>query len=295
MVEAEDFTDASAVAVDPAVPSRWRCVLRPSWDTPRGLHGGMVTVAGLRAILAEIDDPGLVLRSSRTLFLEPPDRDLCIDVRDVRRGGLTAHVEAVLHGGDPTHPSAIVTALAGRARPSDDYQDSPVPDVAAWDALASDPTFGDAAQDPFFPPLFAHFDSRIARGVLPFDPAWAPGQEARFCRWHRYHLPPRTASGALDPLSIVPFADLPAPAMWVRFGPDEPFYAPVSLDLQIHYLEPPTDEWILSDARARHLGDAYVVTETDLWSGGRLVAISSQTMLARALPPLSSDQPITLR
>ena len=39
----------------------------------------------------------------------------------------------------------------------------------------------------------------------------------------------------------------------------------------------------MGEVRSRWMGDGYAWTETDLWSGGRLVGISTQMMLAAAM------------
>ncbi len=48
-------------------------------------------------------------------------------------------------------------------------------------------------------------------------------------------------------------------------------------------LEPVREPWVLTDFRTRWLGDGYAHTTCDLWSAGRLVAVSEQMMLVRPM------------
>jgi acyl-CoA thioesterase len=135
------------------------------------------------------------------------------------------------------------------------------------------------------PPLFDHLEVKTAFGQLPWEDSWTPDQQRRHARWARYVRAPRLADGTFDPVALFPLADLPGPAIWQQFGPDEPMLFFMSLDLSLNVLEPVTDEWILTDIRARRLGDGHALVETDLWSAGRLVATSAQTMLVRTAFP----------
>jgi len=56
-----------------------------------------------------------------------------------------------------------------------------------------------------------------------------------------------------------------------------------SLELTFHLLEPVRDPWVLTDFRTRWHGDGYAHTTCDLWSDGRLVAVSEQMMLVRPM------------
>ncbi|MCX7620828.1 MAG: thioesterase family protein, partial [Acidimicrobiales bacterium] len=131
------------------------------------------------------------------------------------------------------------------------------------------------------PPLFDHLDFRRARGTFPWADDWHPGLPLIYSRWGRYHHRPERPDGSYDPLALLPMADLPGPSVWVRFGPGEPLRQLVSLELTIHFLEPVHDDWVLADFRARWLGSGYALSECDLWSGGRLVAVANQMMLLR--------------
>ena len=69
----------------------------------------------------------------------------------------------------------------------------------------------------------------------------------------------------------------------VPLRPEDPFHAMVSLELDLHVLERPQEEWLCCDSRARWMGDGFLLTETDIWSADRLCATSSQMMLVRVM------------
>lgn len=306
------FHQATAVALAPVggapfeVPSdgvpdgtalRWVAQLSPAWDVPSGVHGGVMLATALRAAgealaLAEVDPlsaPERRLRTVHASFLAPPAaHDLGVDTTVVRRGGTTAHVDVVVS--TPSTTAALsARALYVRPRPSDDgWVDVPAPDVPGPDArsVAAAEQASVRHWPMAVPPLMSHFDLSTALGRLPWEHGWEPGAPARYARWSRYREAPTLADGTIDPLALLPIADLPGPSVWVRFGPDEALRALLSLEMTFDVLEPVRDEWILADFHARVLGDGYVLMDCELWSAGRLVALLRQTMLTRPLPGL---------
>jgi acyl-CoA thioesterase len=205
----------------------------------------------------------------------------------LRAGRTTAHVD--VHARHPGGQVDLVATRALFARRRDaggpGFLDAVMPTVPAPDTLVSESGWDDESPGPLHhPPLFDQLDLRPALGALPWEPHWEPGLPARYMRWNRYHDTPLVADGTVDPLALLPLADLPGPAVWVRYGPDEPFYFLTSLELTVHFLEAVRDPWILADFRARWLGEGYVLSECDLWSAGRLVAQANQMMLVRPGP-----------
>jgi acyl-CoA thioesterase len=275
------FTEATAVASDRHVPGRFHADIPDSWSSPNGVHGGMLIATITRAMLHAAPGSGHTLRTVNASFLDRPSSGtLVVDTEVVRVGGITAHVEARASGQGQDETAPRVWGLFTRPLPGPSYLDAQMPDVPAPDDCPAD----DNGMLPGTnPPLFDRIDLRPVIGTPPWQPGWTPGQPARYARWNRYHEPSVDGDGELDPLGLLAFADLPAPAAWVRFGPDDPFVRTVSLELIFNLLEPPTDEWILADFTARWLGDGYLLTQGDLWSAGRLVAYTSQIMLARPL------------
>jgi len=277
------FVDATTVAPDDADPHRWHARLDPGWDTPGGVHGGVLLATGVRAALTGVARPDLTLRVAHAVFLAPPSHDLFFDVTILRQGRGSAHVRALGTCAREQHPAIDVTLVLTADRESPSRYEGPMPDVRPPDELTSTeggPMRGaPGVLTP--PPLFDHLEVRTAIGRPPWDDGWAPDQGARHARWARYARRPELADGSYDPLALLPLADLPGPSIWQQFGPDEPMLLFMSLDLTLNVLEPVKDEWVLTDIRARRLGDGHAFVETDLWSAGRLVATSAQTMLIR--------------
>lgn len=290
------FADATGVApVAPAERSpasrAWRAEIPRAWNVPIGVHGGMLLATSLRAARAALDahhEHDQFLRSAHCSFLaRPDDGRLALTTEVVRTGRTTSHVDVVAR-----HPGGDVDLIGTRAlfarrrdTAGEGYLDASFPDVAQPDELVPEIGWDADSGGPLLrPPLFDQLDLRPALGVLPWEQGWEPGLPAEYARWNRYLDPPRLDGGTLDPLCLLPLADLPGPAVWVHFGPDEPFYFLTSLELTVHLLEPVTDEWILTDFRARWLGEGYVITECDVWSGRRLVAQVNQMMLVRPGP-----------
>ncbi len=280
------FVDATAVGGDDVDPHRWHAHLDPGWDTPGGIHGGVLLATGVRAALAGAARPELSLRVAHGVFLAPPSHDLFFDITVLRQGRGSAHVRALGTCAHQQHPAIDVTVVLTADRASPSFTDAAMPVVDVPERLATSeggPLQGAAGLP--IPPLFDHLEVKTALGRLPWDDDWTPDQDRRHTRWARYVRAPRLEDGSYDPLALFPLADLPGPAIWQQFGPDEPMLFFMSLDLSLNVLEPVTDEWILTDIRARRLGNGHAFVETDLWSAGRLVATSAQTMLMRVMPP----------
>jgi acyl-CoA thioesterase len=279
------FSEVTAVA--PAGPGRFGAHLPPSWSTPGGVHGGVLVAAGLRSALAGVGRPDLRMRLAHAVFLASPGHDLTFTVQTLREGRGSAHVRAIGVCDREDAPVLDLTVVLTSDRESPAFVEAVLPDVTGWDDAVPMPPFtGDGPSGLPAPPLFDNLEVRPVLGVTPWSAGWTPGQPARHVRWNRYREPPeRAPDGTLDPLMLLPLADLPGPSVWVRFGPDEPVMFFLSLDLSITFLEPFGDDRVLTDTRARWLGRGHVYTETDLWSGGRLVATSTQTMLRRVPRP----------
>lgn len=285
----DTFAGATAVWRDPEVDGRWRADIPPGWNSPGGIHGGVLAATILRAVREAVDDPGLRLRSAHVSFRSPPtDPALVIDVDIARRGGITAHVDATARGEAQDSPSTVITTLFTRDKLEDSYLDAAYPDVPGPDECVSWQGASDAFDGPTVarPPVFDHLDMRSADGGDAYTGPDAPlGKRAYAIRWAQYRVPVADASGWIDPLMLVPISDFPGVAVWSRYRRDEPFSFVMSLEFEIHFLEDPIDEWIMGEVRSRWMGDGYAWTETDLWSGGRLVGISTQMMLLRPMGP----------
>lgn len=243
----------------------------------------MLVAAGLRAAREHTARPDLTMRLAHAVFLAPPSNDLVFDVCALRQGKRSAHVRVTGTCAQQEHAAIDLTVVFTADAESSAWLDAEHPDVPTPDRLSVASGFAVPAHGGPIPapPLFDHLDVRSVVGVVPWDERWTPDQPARHVRWNRYLETPRGLDGSIDPLGLVPFADLPGPAVWVRGRPGEMPMFFLSLDLSIRFLEPVPEEWVLTDIRARWVGSGHVYTETDLWSGGRLVATSTQTMLRR--------------
>lgn len=296
LATAVELLDGSPDGIDvvngaPLGSRRWRAELPESWDVPNGVHGGMLAATALRGARSALNLLGEAvanqdLRTTQVSFLaRPMSHQLELTTSVLRSGGTTSHVEVEVHS-DGFHVLSLRTLFARTRTPAGGWNETPHPKVPPPDA--SDETGGHAQalrQWPSSPPaLFGHLDLRPAIGVLPWEPGWHPGAPARFARWVRYREAPVGADGALEPISLLPLADLPGPAVWSRFGPTDDVRRLVSLEMTVDLLGPARDEWVLTDFHARVLADGYVLVDADLWSGGSLVAVLRQTMLVRVVP-----------
>lgn len=282
----DTFTTATAVVADEATQGRYLAHIPVTWSTPGGVHGGMLVAAGLNAARTAVDRPELTMRVAHAMFLSPPSNDLVFDVEVLRQGRGSAHVRVRGTCVAQDQAAIDITAIFTAGIESREWLDSEPPDAAAPDAYTSDVGRTRApgiAMQP--PPLMDHLDLRSVLGLAPWDENWRPGQPARHVRWSRYRHTPRLADRTVDPTALLPLADLPGSAVWVKGPPEEMPIFFMSLDLSISFLEPVPDDWVLADIRARRLREGHVYVETDLWSDDRLVATSTQTMLRRRVPP----------
>jgi acyl-CoA thioesterase len=282
----DSFVTATSVASDDVDPHRWHAHLDPGWDTPGGVHGGVLVATAVRAALTAVARPDLTLRVAHAVFLAPPSHDLFFDVTVLREGRGSAHVRALGTCAREQHPAMDVTLVLTADRASPTLVERTAPEVPRPEHLTRSeggPMGGATGLTP--PPLFDHLEVFGAIGRLPWQDGWTPYEGTRHVRWARYVDRPSLDDGTYDPLALLTLVDLPGPSIWQQFGPDEPMLFFMSLDLSLNLLEPVTDDWILTDIRSRRLGDGHAFVETDLWSAGRLVATSAQTMLVRTLPP----------
>jgi len=296
MPEPADFTAATAVA--PVGDGTWQASIPPGWNVPVGIHGGVLLATGVRAAMAELaahDDAAtstpLDLRTVHASFLARPDSPrLHVGTHVLRRGATTGHVDLTIRsqGADRDAVSGRVLFTRSRAN-GDGWLDASHPDVPAPHDCGPDTESPGARAERQWPiavpPLFENLDLRTALGALPWDGDWEPARPARYARWCRFRQHPALPDGTYDPLALLPLADLPGPAVWTRFAPDEPMRLLASLEMTFDVLEPVQDEWILTDFTVRWFGDGYLVADCDVWSAGRLVATLRQTMLVRLLTP----------
>src|SRR5215510_16550064 len=133
-----DLAADTAVRRDPDTPGRYHTTLPDHWDFLMP-SGGVVMTCALRAAVAELADPALVLASATTIFCSPiKNGPLVSDVAVLRRGGGTAQVRVALRDGSG-EPGLEVLATFVRERKGPDVRCLPFPKVRSLeDALPID-------------------------------------------------------------------------------------------------------------------------------------------------------------
>lgn len=274
-----DLAADTAVHADPDTPGRYHTTLPDHWDLLMP-SGGVVMTCALRAAVAELADPALVLASATTIFCTPVrNGPLVSDVVVLRRGGGTAQVRVAMRDGS-SDPGVEVLATFVRERKGPDVRCLPFPNVRSLDdALAVD----NASRSSPHVLLRFHqqLEYRIADGHRFSQPDEAAGP-GRYARWVRYRTPQRDASGRLDRLALPPLIDMMPAALHRAIGPgDYRFFAP-SLDLTTYIIDDTAREWLLFAITARRARAGWAITDVDVWDDeGRYLAHGAQAMFIR--------------
>jgi acyl-CoA thioesterase len=271
-----------------AEPGAWEASVPDSWNVPTGMHGGVLAATALRAAGEQMDEPAMPLRSAHVSFLARPEgQSLVLQASVLRRGGTTAHVDVTARSAGADRDAVSVRAMFARSHGGEGWLDARMPAVPEpWD-LDDDAVVARGGFPMPMPPIFDQLDRRTAGGGFrPDGHGMGPDVDARHLIWTRYRDADGVTrpDGAFDPLALLPPADLPGAAVWARGPGPDGFRVMLSMELTAWFLEPATEPWVLTDARARWLGDGYVLAECDCWSNRRLVARVEQIMLVRHLP-----------
>ena len=283
------FGDLAAdTAVKPllSTPGLYTAELSDQWNfaTP---SGGVLMTTALRAMRAQLADPGLHIMSATAMFCAPVSAGpLAIRAEVLRLGGNTANVHASLASMGRPGPGVEILATFARTRTGPEVVGAGFPDVPA-PAQAQDMTAelhepADLARRARF---FHNFEVRFGLGHRSWsDDDGEPGPPY-YARWFRYRAPQRDARGGLERLAIPPVADTMPPAVWQALEPGrQALYAP-SLDLTVHFLDDTTSEWLLAVSRARRARQGYATADVEIWSEDRkLLAYGTQTMTFRPVP-----------
>lgn len=266
--------------VRPLSFGRYEAMISDAWSFALP-SGGVLMSAALRAAQAELADPALRPLSATTTFCSPvPAGPVSIEVSVLRRGRVAAQVRSDLRVAGREELALTCVATFGRDREGQalpELMDQPLPDVPGPEEA---PAF-DISLGGWCPAFFTQLDIRLALGGVWWAPGFEPGPP-RCARWYRYHTAPRLEDGRLDPLAIPPIADTMPAALWQAMGRESRVLHAPSLDLTIHFIEDPVDEWLLVDKHCRraHSGwewaDAHIHDRT-----GRLVAFATQAMILR--------------
>lgn len=284
--ETESRTYADLSADTKPVPTgegTYRVELPDSWNF-RNPSGGALMTAALRAAQLELNQPELRLRSASTIFTSVIDPgSLDVSVRIIRKGGVAAQVHAALRNAGAKDGLELFATFARARAEGPVFADVARPDVPPPHETAAikSPT---PVKKRWVPPIFRQMEARLADGYQWEGEAWSP-RPARIVRWVRHRVPQRLPDGTYDPLSLPPIMDAMPPSVIQKLGPGfTPFVAP-SLDLTIHFLEPITSEWVLTDTHTRYAGDGYGSADCHVWDeAGHLVGYATQMWIFRKVP-----------
>lgn len=265
---------------------RYRLDLSREWNF-RDPSGGVLTTVALRAAQAELGDPELRARSATTLFSSAVhEGPLVMQVDVLRKGGAAAQVRVNVRNEGQDEPGLDLLATLGRDLASGPtFVDADPPNVPRPEdaPLLVGPT---PVAERFLPRFFENLDVRLALGHFPWKNDWKPGR-ARICRWMRYREPQCDPRGLMDPSCLPPVMDTMPPSAIQKLGPGfRPFIAP-SLDLTVHFFEPPRSEWLLVDTQTLSAGAGYGSANVRVWDQrGRLAGYATQLWMFRKVPSL---------
>jgi acyl-CoA thioesterase len=277
--------DTVVVAV---APGRWRVEISDRWNY---LHpsGGVVVTAALRAVAAELADPGLQVASTTIVFCTPIGAGaLDAEVMVLRRGTATAQVRVTLRtAAAPAEIAAEVLTTFCRDRAGPDMIGARFPAVP-MPADCVDAADGHAVNPHGRFAFYKNYDCKIALGGRYWLPAFSAGPP-RYARWFRYRVPQRV-NGVLDRLALAPIADTMPTALLEAIGPSSyRFYAP-SLDLTLHVVDDTDRDWLLVHTYCRRARVGWATADVEIWDDARrLIAYGTQAMY---LHRLGGDPPV---
>lgn len=256
---------AADTAVSRVRDGVYRGSIVPAWFGPPGPNGGFIAALILRAIRAEVGDPGRLPRSLTLHYLYPPaEGEAEIEVAVERTGGSTTTCSARLIEGGRTVTLALCV-LSTDFEPAwclvPQAPEAPPADVV--EALGSGPGA---------PPIFEQLETRPVWGAMPFTGE----SDAVTGGWLR-----APADDEMTPELVSFYTDAwwPAP-----FGAMTTFAPAPTLELTIHYRAKPDPGDTLALVRFRTDAsiDGLFDEQGEVWdSSGRLLAQSRQLALLR--------------
>jgi acyl-CoA thioesterase len=258
---------ATATAVAAAGEGCWSATCDTAWSAPNGPNGGYLAAIVLRAMAAELDDPGRPARSLTCHYLRPPtDGELRITVAVERAGRSVTVLSAHVHQDDRPCVVALGAFAVDRQGAADYAPSAPAVPPARDVPVASLP---DGA-----PPIAHRFAVRPAIGAPPFSGAG----EAVTGGWIRFADP-----HPVDAAALAMYADAWLPAPFARLT--APVAAP-TIDLTVHFRATgaaaalSAEEPILAVFNSTTSAEGFFEEDGQLWSpGGVLLAHSRQLAL----------------
>jgi acyl-CoA thioesterase len=256
-------------AIRPAGDGLYEGAVAEGWEVLRGPHGGYVAAIVVRALEAELGDPGRQARSLTIHFTAPPQPGpVQIRCRVERAGRSLSTVSARME--QDGRPMALALAAFSVPWPEAVGYSLEPPDVAPPEDVEV------VVWRKPMPEFRKHLEFRPTFGGELFggsDRALTGG-------WMRANEPP----AAFDAAYVAMLADAWAPAPFVAVK--EPFLAP-TIDMTVHFRSPlppagmePGDP-VLGHFESRHARDGFFGEDGALWTpGGELIAQVRQLALA---------------
>ncbi len=247
-------------AVSPLGEGVYRAEIRPDWRVERP-NGGYVAAVLLRAVTAEVGDPGRSPRSVTIHYLRPPeDGPVEVAVTVERTGRSMSAVSGRLSQAGEVLALALVAA--GTSRDAFALHEAPAPEVAPPEDCPLAPL------PPFRIRLREQFEIRHAIGPQAFT----AGDEPVTGGWLRLRDPEPT-----DAHVLVQAADAWVPAI---FGVTAERLGVPTVDLTVHLRQavlPDDDGWLLVRFQTRLAAAGYLEEDGEIWDrAGRLLAHSRQ-------------------
>src|SRR3569623_1364732 len=114
---------ADLTEVRPTGDGRYSGTIDPTWNLRPMPQGGVVTALALRAMAAELDEPGQRLRTLHTTFAgQVGDGDVEIDVEVLRKGRSVSQLRAEVR--NPGSPRGhLTTGIFGASRRGFEFTD----------------------------------------------------------------------------------------------------------------------------------------------------------------------------
>ena len=258
-------------AVEPLGDGVFRAHSTGDWDAPFGANGGYLASIVLRAMEAQVADPGRSARSITLHYLRPPQAgqlDVAVTVERSGRNLSTLTARVVQDGRE------CILAIAAFS--------SDFPEVLAYSApmpAAAPPEQVEPWKvRPEQPPIAHRIEFRGAVGPLPYTGA----AESLTGGWMRMEEPQ-----PLDAAALALYADAWLPAPFTRIH--GPMAAP-TIDLTIHFRDPaaalavPPDAPVLGVFRSDCAAGGFFEEDGVLWSpDGVLLAHCRQLALLQPL------------